>query len=364
MEPKRSKGGAAMLKAGGRAGSWPTDCSAFVAHGAQTRLNSENVLAWARANATLLEYLYPRDAPGSVEAGWRATSEGCSVVANGCWCFHVAGSMVKARNPRGHKRCAPKDRVLDCTDPTNHMHIKAMRNCSCFAQAPSPSAPCLFGDMRPAKLLAIIGAARALGIDHIIEQGRYGGLSAYIYALHGFRVTSVELLPLSEVTEAMRSRAPSVRLIDADGRAAVAKLVGGLSPAAAARTLVIFDGEKRQTAYETFNLVRSKVALAAFDDTNLDDGAFPSLLRARREDAWHTWDCEFMRRHSDARQLGQLSQQLRRASAAALSAAGEVGSRKLRRQGQLDEEGRLVFHGGMEDLSRFHTTLVLGGAAR
>ena len=28
----------------------------------------------------------------------------------------------------------------------------------------------------------------------------------------------------------------------------------------------------------------------------------------------------------------------------------------------LDPYGRVVFHGGMEDLSRFHTTLVKGGA--
>ena len=32
------------------------------------------------------------------------------------------------------------------------------------------------------------------------------------------------------------------------------------------------------------------------------------------------------------------------------------------RQRLLDAAGRLVFHGGMEDLSRFHTTLVRGGA--
>ena len=37
---------------------------------------------------------------------------------------------------------------------------------------------------------------------------------------------------------------------------------------------------------------------------------------------------------------------------------------RLRRQGLVDVDGKLVFamHGGMEDLSRFHTTLVKGGA--
>ena len=76
--------------------------------------------------------------------------------------------------------------------------LGAIQSCSCFAQALPPAAPpCLFGDMRPAKLLAIIAACRAAGVTHIIEQGRYGGLSAYLYRLHGFKVTSVELLPLA-----------------------------------------------------------------------------------------------------------------------------------------------------------------------
>ena len=47
---------------------------------------------------------------------------------------------------------------------------------------------CLFGDMRPGKLLAIISACRAAGVTHIIEEGRYGGLSALVYAMHGFKV--------------------------------------------------------------------------------------------------------------------------------------------------------------------------------
>ena len=32
------------------------------------------------------------------------------------------------------------------------------------------------GDMRPGKLIAIIAACERLGITHIIEEGRYGGL--------------------------------------------------------------------------------------------------------------------------------------------------------------------------------------------
>ena len=118
-------------------------------------------------------------------------------------------------------------------------------------------------------------------------QGRYGGLSAYIYALHGFRVTSVELLPLDEVSTALHALAPSVSHVDADGRQSVVQLVRQAAPGE--RIAVIFDGEKRQTAYETFRLVRDRIALAAFDDTNLDDGAFPRLVCRRSRTRCPHW---------------------------------------------------------------------------
>ena len=365
MPAKAFKGKRAMMKAnfrshGGGAGSWPAagECEAFVRHGQgdSRLLTSEMMLAAASTNSTLLRYLYPSSEPTSVTAGWRAFTSGCRIVPSGCWCFHVAGgSMVKADNPRGAEHCAPKDRVLDCTDPAaGPFRIKAQRNCSCFSQAPA-APPCLFGDMRPAKLLAIIAACRSAGVTHIIEQGRYGGLSAYIYALHGFKVTSIELLPLSEVGAAMASLAPQVKLVDADGRAAVVAAVREAPPSE--RLAVIFDGEKRQTAYTTFGLVKPRVALAAFDDSNLDDGAFPRMLQASGTDAaaavppskasdpqpahtrallpltqdhgeaaWHTWDCAFMRAHADAVPLKQLDSYLR-AAAASLLATGVLHPR-------------------------------------
>jgi len=283
---------------------------------------------------------------------------GCRIVPSGCWCFHVAGSMVKADNPRGHERCAPKDAMMNCASPSaGPFYMKARRNCSCFAQRPA-APPCLFGDMRPAKLLAIIAASRAAGVTHIIEQGRYGGLSAYIYALHGFKVTSVELLPLSEVSAAMKQLVPNVPLVDGDGRKAVIDLVKGAP--ASEKLMVIFDGEKRQTAYETYLQVKSRVSLAAFDDSNLDSGTFPAMLQSNGEAAWHTWDCAFMRAHDDARPLSFLEDDLLSAGRALLTTAQD-GGLKMRRQGIVDQKGRLSFHGGMEDLSRFHTTLVRGG---
>ena len=347
---------------GGSAGTWPSpgECSSYVAERGGV-LSSANVLSWASSNSTLLSYLYG-NADGDVQNGWRAMTAGCRIEPLGCYCFHVAGSMVKAANPHGLKRCAPKDRLMDCSDPAaGPFYIKARRNCSCFAQAPPPASPCLFGDMRPAKLLAIIAACRAARVTHIIEQGRYGGLSAYVYALHGFKVTSIELLPLSEVSAALRALAPDVALVDADGRASVLDLVARAPPSE--RLAVIFDGEKRQTAYETFSRVKARVALAVFDDTNLDDGAFPQLLRERGEDAWHTWDCAYMRRHNDRAPLASLGETLRAATSSIMSKALRDGSaERMRRQGLVSYDGRLVFHGGMEDLSRFHSSIVRGGA--
>ena len=163
--------------------------------------------------------------------------------------------MVKRLNPRGHERCVPKWRVENCSSPESKFADLAEKDCSCLAPR-QPGSDCLFGDMRPAKLLSIIAAARVAGVRHIIEQGRYGGLSAYIYALHGFQVTSIELVPLDDVSRSLRHAAPSVSLIDADGRTAVLDAVA--KAAAGERLAVIFDGEKRLAAYETFRQIKSE----------------------------------------------------------------------------------------------------------
>ena len=334
------------------AGDWPQgkQCDSYIDHSAGSPMSSAAMIRWASSNSSLLAYLYPQKKPETVEEGWQALLPGCRVVPSGCWCFHVAGSMVKADNPRGAERCVPKDTLMNCMDPAaGAFHMMSRRNCSCFAQRPA-APPCLFGDMRPAKLLAIISACRAAGVTHIIEQGRYGGLSAYMYALHGFKVTSVELLPLVEVSAAMRTLAPQLTMVDADGRASVIKLVNAAPKDE--KLAVIFDGEKRHTAYETYLSVKQRVSLAAFDDSNLDLGDFPKMLQTRGEAAWHTWDCAFMREHDDSRPLRFLEKELISAGKELLAkelSTGGAGNavQKLRRQRQIDEHGRLMFHGGM-----------------
>ena len=85
----------------------------------------------------------------------------------------------------------------------------------------------------------------------------------------------------------MHDAAPGIELITGDGKQEVARLVSAMDAASAARTMVIFDGEKRHGAFRTFELVRDRVALAIFDDSNLGDGDFTPQL-ARTGQVW--WD--------------------------------------------------------------------------
>ena len=204
---------------------------------------------------------------------------------------------------------------------------------------------CLFSDMRPLKILSVVAAARAAGITHVIEQGRYGGLSAVMYAQHGLRVTSIERLPLASIESALRTSAPSVEIVNGDGREEVIRLTRGLDARTAARTMVIFDGEKRMRAWTTFEQVREHVALAVFDDTNLGDNgrAFTTQLHATGQVWWDT------RNISDATLWAR--------EQAPLQLTREL-SRGLSKQ-----ERRLEWTvGGLDFLEQFHLSLVRGCA--
>ena len=53
------------------------------------------------------------------------------------------------------------------------------------------------------------------------------------------------------------------------------------------QTMVIFDGEKRFEAYQTFNRIRNKVALAIFDDVNVVNGRkFCRMLDESKQVWW------------------------------------------------------------------------------
>ena len=104
---------------------------------------------------------------------------GCRIVPAACYCFHVTGSPVKELNPDAWRQngvskalrpgIGREDRIRSLSP------AEVQANCSCLAPKPGGRSRCMFGDMRPGKLLAVIAACRRLGITHIVEEGRYVG---------------------------------------------------------------------------------------------------------------------------------------------------------------------------------------------
>lgn len=305
-------------------------------HDAASAAFTSSVAAAMRSNATLLEYVYPQAATiartggGEVREHWVPKTKGCRI-ANDCYCFHVEGDMSRSVNPDGWRRCLTNGPVRACAPN----EIKPRCNCL-------HGDSCLFSDMRPTKILAVIAAARLAGVTHIVEEGRFGGLSALMYSLHGFRVTSLELLPLTSVTQSLARRAPSIEMLTGDGAEVLPRLLSSLSQEAAERTMVIFDGQKRLGAYQTYLPLHSHVALAVFDDTNVgqDKRQFVEALVSHNATFFDTRDPAFeamLRREKDA--LAMLA--------------------PLKREG-----GAQNWWGGVHMLDHYHFIIAQGGAWR
>ena len=341
-------------------------------------LSSEWMAAATSANKSVLDYLYPpspRDAweRGSIESAWRPVSRSCRLVPAACYCFHVKGSPIISENPD-----AWRDGASKANNPSGksgcHSCKNFHRNCSCLVpsepgaagisgMSTQPGPGCLFGDMRPGKLLAVIGACRRLGITHIIEEGRYGGLSAYVYALHGFKVTSIEMLPIDFVAEALRHSAPSIVHAVGDGSVLVPELVRKAPPTE--RLAVIFDGEKRRKAYKTYKTISDRVHLAIFDDSFHE--TFHMFLDERGETAWHTnLDSDYLRARGPVQDLAQLDPfetTLRAAAMSLLQQKPELDADKQARNRLIDKSGRLILPpGGLQNMADYHFVLVRGGA--
>jgi len=394
-------------------------------------LSSEWMAHATGSNSSLLDYFYPRSPQqawkrGSVDQVWRPVSSNCRLAVAACYCFHVTGSPIKAENPD-----AWRDSISIANNPSGKKRCelcKNFNNCSCLApdKEPHPGPGCLFGDMRPGKLLAVIGACRRLGITHIIEEGRYGGLSAYMCtrahrirdtvassltpleptpisvrrsvrrgvamercvhrtlarhphlrshvptvlpswadALHGFKVTSVELLPIDFVASSLRNAVPTMRLMTGDGSQLVPQLVRDADPTE--RVAVIFDGEKRHKAYATYKQVASRVHLAVFDDSFHE--RFHNFLDAKGETTWHTnLDSKYMTSHGPARDTEQLrpfETMLRHAATNLMRFRPELRKHKKERDRLIDDTGRLNLPpGGLQNMAHYHFVLVRGGAWR
>jgi len=341
-------------------------------------LSSEWMARATGSNQSLLDYFYPPSPQqawkkGEIDRVWRPVSRSCKLVAAACYCFHVTGSPIKAENPN-----AWRDSVSVANNPSGKRKCELctnFNNCSCLApdRKPAPMGSsvgpgCLFGDMRPGKLLAVIGACRRLGITHIIEEGRYGGLSAYVYALHGFKVTSVELLPIDFVASSLKQSMPSIIHAVGDGSVLVPELVKAATKAGE-RVAVIFDGEKRHKAYKTYKTIADKVHLAVFDDSFHE--RFHNFLDAHAETAWHTnLDSSYMGVHgpgADMQLLEPFENTLRIAAKSLLHAQPQLrlASNKKERHRLVDDKGRLNLPpGGLQNMAYYHFVLVRGGAWR
>ena len=254
------------------------------------RLFAEGVL---HINETLLNYFVPPvgQITTDIRRNWLPWTDKC-VAHSDCWCFHVKGSPSKAENPDGWKQCE-KLRMMNLghgkRDKEHSLGVcnsKYERTCSYPCVSGKNGAPCLFSEMAPVKLLAVIMVARAAGVTHIIEEGRKGGLSAYLYHKHGFGVTSIEYLPNRDATLALETFAPDIRLMDGDGAQLVPQRARELAPRE--RVLVIFDGEKRMAAYRTYSKCKQDVAVAVFDDSQYKYSTFKQTLDANGEVWWTT----------------------------------------------------------------------------
>ena len=74
----------------------------------------------------------------------------------------------------------------------------------------------------------------------------------YVYALHGFKVTSIEMLPINFVKSALADLAPGILQVTGDGSKLVPEHVASAPPGE--RIAIIFDGEKRRAASLRRNL--------------------------------------------------------------------------------------------------------------
>ena len=129
-------------------------------------------------NATLLSYVYPTaERVAAMKSrdprdGWVPFTDNCRP-ANDCYCFHVAGEMSYSKGPLAWQKCMHHHTWPNIGTCPEAQHDERLRSCGCLTDAAADAShPCLYSDMRPSKLLAVITAARLAGIDHIVEEGR------------------------------------------------------------------------------------------------------------------------------------------------------------------------------------------------
>ena len=129
--------------------------------------------------------------------------------SSNCYCVHVTGSRDRKKNPKP-ARCEG-----GASGPMMQRNMRISPRCAPWQLGLKCSCwtgdGCLYSSMSTGTTVSAISIARAAGVEHIIEEGREGGMSAFVYQLHGFQLTSLEYLPEEESTAALALAAPSVR---------------------------------------------------------------------------------------------------------------------------------------------------------
>jgi len=129
---------------------------------------------------------------------------------------------------------------------------------------------CLWGNMPFSKSILIILLARALDAEFIVESGRMGGISLTHYAHFGFRLTSIELLPIPHVKAALQRTLPSLDMRDGDASVLMPKVLAEiLRQKPSARIAAIIDGPKEGKALDLARKVINDTVLVAIDDLSL-----------------------------------------------------------------------------------------------
>jgi hypothetical protein len=125
---------------------------------------------------------------------------------------------------------------------------------------------CLWCNMVPSKIIAVIATARMLNVTHIIESGRMGGMSALVYSKMGFDVTSIEYMPVASVELDLKKAAPQIEMMDGDGVKLVPERIESLK--GQHKIGVILDGPKGPMALNLAKEIinKSNVEFVALDD--------------------------------------------------------------------------------------------------
>ena len=157
----------------------------------------------------------------------------------------------------------------------------------------SASGDCFWGNMAYSKSILIILLCRALGVSHIIESGRMGGMSLMHYHHFGFQLTSVEMCPIRYISEALARAIPGLTLVDGNGMTAVPAALHKLHTVSSdrgstPRVAVILDGPKMEMARQLAADIRNSTVLIVLDDQIDDDplNLWPHATMHSGDPAW------------------------------------------------------------------------------